>query len=145
MPRHGETRLQADGRSSVNVDITYVGTPRVTGEAAISASVPMLSKLNYPLWAMRMEVILEAYGLLGAIEDENMSRKLDRRAVAVIYSVVPKDVLAQLDNKVTTKETWESLCTMNVGVERVKKAKIQTLKCEFDNKAQEQGASSWTT
>ena len=116
----------------MNVDITYVGTPRVTGGAAISASVPMLSKLNYPLWAMRMEVILEAYSLLGVIEDENVSRKLDRRAMVVIYSAVPEDVRAQLDNKVTTKETWESLRTMNVGVEHVKKAKIQALKSEFE-------------
>ena len=132
MPRHGETTSQADGRSSMNVDITYAGMLRVTGDAAISASIPMLSQLNYPLWAMRMEVLLEAYGLLGAIEDENVSRKLDRRAMSVIYSVVPEDVLAQLDNKVTAKETWESLRTMNVGVERVKKAKIQTLKREFE-------------
>ena len=72
MPRHGETTSQADGRPSMNVDITYSGTPRVTGEAAISASIPMLSKLNYLLWAMRMKVILEAYGLLGAIEDESV-------------------------------------------------------------------------
>ena len=79
-----------------------------------------------------MEVIWEAYGLLGAIEDENVSRKLDRRAMAVIYSAVPKDVLAQLDNNVTAKETWESLRTMNVGMERVKKVKIQTLKREFE-------------
>ena len=118
MSRHGETTSQADGRSSVNVDITYAGSPRVMGEAAISASIPMLSNLNYPLWAMRMEVIFEALGLLGAIEDENVSRKLDCRAMAVIYSVVLEDVLAQLDNKVTAKETWESLRTMNVGVER---------------------------
>ena len=74
MPRHEETTLQADRRSSVNVDITYAGMPRVTGEAAISASVSMLSKLNYPLWAMRMEVILEAYGLLGAIEDKSVEK-----------------------------------------------------------------------
>ena len=50
----------------------------------------------------------------------------------MIYSAVPEDVLAQLDNKATTKETWESLRTKNVGVERVKKAKIQTLKHEFE-------------
>ena len=132
MPRHGETTSQADRRSSVNVDIAYAGMPRVTCEAAISASIPIWSKLNYPLWAMRMEVILEAYGLLGAIEDENVSRKLDRQAMALIYSAVPEDVLAQLDNKVTMKETWESLLTLNVGVERVKKAKIQTFKREFE-------------
>ena len=132
MSRHGETTSQADGRSTVNVDIAYAGTPRVTGEAAISASVPMLSKLNYPLWAMRMEVILEAYGLLGEIEDESVLRNLDRQAMAVIYSAVLEDVLAQLDNKMTAKETWESLRKMNVGVECVKKAKIQILKHEFE-------------
>ena len=36
MPRHGEMTSQADGRSSVNVDIAYAGTPRVTGEATIN-------------------------------------------------------------------------------------------------------------
>ena len=88
MPRHGEKTSQADERSSMNVDIAYAVTSRVTSETAISASVPMLSKLNYPLWAMRMEVILEAYGFLGACEDESVSRKLDRQAMAVIYSPV---------------------------------------------------------
>ena len=68
MPRHGETISQVDGRSSVNVDIAYAGTPRVMGEAAIGASIPMLSKLTYPLRAMRMDVILEAYGLLGRLK-----------------------------------------------------------------------------
>ena len=34
----------------------------------------------------------------------------------MIYSAVSEDVLAQLDKKVTGKETWESLCMMNVGV-----------------------------
>ena len=50
----------------------------------------------------------------------------------MIYSAVLEDVLAQLDNKVTAKETWESLHTMNVGVEHVKKAKIQALKSKFE-------------
>ena len=41
----------------MNVDITYAGTFKVTSEAAINDSVLMLSKLEYPLGAMRMEVI----------------------------------------------------------------------------------------
>ena len=69
----------------MNVDIAYAGMPRIMGEAAISTSIPMFSKLNYHLWAMRMEVILEAYDFLGVIEDENVSRKLDHRAMAVIH------------------------------------------------------------
>ena len=50
----------------------------------------------------------------------------------MIYNVVPEDLLAQLDNKLTMKETWESLCTMNVGMESINKAKIQMLKREFE-------------
>ena len=52
MMRHGEMTSQGDGRSFVNVDIAYAGTPRVTGEAAINASVPMMFKLNYPMWVI---------------------------------------------------------------------------------------------
>ena len=94
MLRHGKMTSQAHGRYYASVDIAYAGTPRITGEAAISASIPMLSKLNYTLWAMMMKVILEAHGLLRAIEDDSVSRKLDCRALAVIYSFVLKDVLA---------------------------------------------------
>ena len=61
-----------------------------------------------------------------------MWRKKDPQALAVIYSAAPDDVVAQLDNKVTAKETWESLRTMNVSVECVEKAKIQMLKREFE-------------
>ena len=81
---------------------------------------------------MRMEVILQSYGLLRVIEDESVSRKVDHQALAVIYNLVVEDVWAQLDNKVMAKQIWESLRTMNVGVESVKKAKIETLKHEFE-------------
>ena len=45
------------------------------------------------------------------------------------------------------KETWESLRTMNVGVERIKKAKIQTLKREFDmlTMQEEESVAKFTT
>ena len=62
----------------MNVDIAYARTLKVTSEAAINDSILMLSKLKYPLWAMRMEVIFEAYSFLGPVEDESMPRKLDR-------------------------------------------------------------------
>ena len=94
---------EAETRSSINVRIAYIGSSRVTGEAVISASFPMLSKLNHPLCAIRMEVTLEAYSLLGAIEGKSVSRKRDRRGLAVIYNVVLEDVLAQLDNKAMKK------------------------------------------
>ena len=61
---------------------------------------------------------------VGMIEDKSLSIELDRQALVVIYCTALEDVLAQLDNKVRTKETWESLCTMNLGIENVKKGKI---------------------
>ena len=63
----GETTSQAEGRSTENVDIAYAGTLDVICEEAMRIYVPMLSKINYPLWAMRMEVTLEANGLLEAV------------------------------------------------------------------------------
>ena len=63
----GETTSQEEGRSTENVDIAYAGTLDVTCEEAMRISVPMLSKINYPLWAMRMEVTLEANGLLEVV------------------------------------------------------------------------------
>ena len=48
-----------------------------------------------------------------------------------IYQAVLEDVLLMLAEKNSAKAAWEKLQTMHVGVERVKEAKVQTLKSEF--------------
>nr|GFA64303.1 hypothetical protein [Tanacetum cinerariifolium] len=45
---------------------------------------------------------------------------------------IPEDVLLMLADKDTAKEAWETLPTMHMGAERVKEAKVQTLRSDFE-------------
>ena len=58
--------------------------------------------------------------------------KKDKMALATIYQGIPEDLLISLAEKKTAKEAWDALKTMFMGVERVKIARIQTLKTEFE-------------
>ena len=53
-------------------------------------------------------------------------------ALAAIYQGVSEDVLLTLAEKDSAKETWEVLKMMHMGAERIKEAKAQTLKTEFE-------------
>ncbi|XP_047322533.1 uncharacterized protein LOC124926366 [Impatiens glandulifera] len=52
--------------------------------------------------------------------------------LATIYQALPEDVLLMVAEKDSAKEAWETLKTMHVGVERVKEAKVQTLRTHFE-------------
>nr|GEW80220.1 zinc finger, CCHC-type [Tanacetum cinerariifolium] len=49
-----------------------------------------------------------------------------------IYQGIPEDLLLSLAEKQTAKDAWETLKTMFMRAERVKTAKVQTLKAEFE-------------
>ena len=66
-----------------------------------------------------MQVHLEAYGLWEAIESDVLLRKKDRQAFLVIFGALSEDIMAQLDIFKTSKETWEFLKTIHMGVARV--------------------------
>ncbi|GJW97952.1 hypothetical protein Tco_0179760 [Tanacetum coccineum] len=53
-------------------------------------------------------------------------------ALAAIYQAIPEDVLLMLADKDTAKEEWETLRTMHMGAKRVKEAKVQTLRSDFE-------------
>lgn len=42
-------------------------------------------------------------------------------------------MLLSLADKDTTKEAWEAIKTMCLGADRVKKARVQTLKADFES------------
>lgn len=58
--------------------------------------------------------------------------KVDKRALAVIYQGIPEDYLLALSEKKTSKEAWNALKMMCLGADKVKAAKAQTLKSEFE-------------
>ena len=102
----------------------------------VGLNYPILSRSNYTAWAIKMQVYMQAQGVWEAIEpaDENtkVEDKKDKYALAVIYQGLSEDILLAVADKKTSKEVWAALKTMCLGADRVKKAKVQTLKGDFE-------------
>ena len=79
------------------------------GEIVVSAPTLKLSKTNYRVWSMTIEVYLESHNLWLAITGENVSKKKDRLALSAIISAVPEDILMILDARKMAKQNWEIL------------------------------------
>lgn len=105
-------------------------------EASVTLHYPMLTSTNYSTWAIKMEALMDAQGVWDAIEPSDgvaVDSKLDKMARACIFKAIPEDVLLQIaKKKKTAKELWESLKTRYLGVDKVQKARVQTLKSEFE-------------
>lgn len=105
-------------------------------EGSMSLQYPMLMKSNYSAWAMKMKVFMQAQGVWDAIEPMNAKaaaeERKDKMAMAAIYQGIPEETLLLLAKKKTAKEAWEFLKTMHLGADRVKIAKVQTLKTVFE-------------
>lgn len=107
-------------------------------ESAISLSYPMLTRANYTAWAIKMKVYMQAHGVWEAVSPKDpetsvVDDKVDKVALAVIYQGIPEDVLLSIADKGTTKEAWDAVKVMCQGAEKVKTAKVQTLKAEFES------------
>ncbi|GKB16092.1 zinc finger, CCHC-type containing protein [Tanacetum coccineum] len=106
-------------------------------DGQITLHYPMLSRNNYAAWAIKMRVFMQAQGVWDAVEPRTSNTvvevKKDKMALAAIYQGIPEDLLLSLAEKKSAKEAWDALKTMFLGADRVKTARIQTLKAEFES------------
>ncbi|XP_074328354.1 uncharacterized protein LOC141666258 [Apium graveolens] len=104
---------------------------------SVGLTYPMLAKGNYTAWALKIKVFMQAQGVWTTVEpsDEKtpIEGKSDKVALAMIYQGIPEEILLSIAGKNTAKEGWEAIKVMCQGAERVKKAKVQTLKAEFES------------
>lgn len=100
----------------------------------VAMHYPMLSDTNYGVWAVKMKIILRHLGVWAAIKGEGSSggEEKDIEALTAISQAVPDAVMMAIADKDTAKEAWEAIEKMNVGEDRVKKARLQALKRQFD-------------
>ncbi|CAH9076959.1 unnamed protein product, partial [Cuscuta europaea] len=102
--------------------------------SSITLKYLMLTKSNYAAWAIKMEVFMVAQGVRDAIEAEGpVDNRRDKMALAAIYQGIGEDVLLQLGAKKTAKEVWNMLKNMNLGADKVKEVRTQTLWREFES------------
>nr|GEU55638.1 zinc finger, CCHC-type [Tanacetum cinerariifolium] len=95
----------------------------------------MLKPSNYSLWAIRMQIILEANGLwemIEPLETTKADNKKDKTAIAFLYQALPEEQLLQITKHKTAKAIWDALKTRHIGEERVQQARLQTLKSDFE-------------
>ena len=108
-----------------------------TKEGIVGLSYPMLTRSNYTTWSLKMKVFMKAQGVWDAIEPKDPKETVDERtvqvALAAIYQGVPEDILLTIAEKETAKEAWDAIKTLCMGAERVREAKVQTLKGEFES------------
>jgi hypothetical protein len=113
------------------------------GENSASTSVvetvgvalyPRLDRKDYGLWAVNMEVAMEAQEIWEAVDlgggkyaKGGAKYRKDRQALTALYSVVPKDVLHHLVGKKSAKDAWEMIEILHQGHARVKEAHLQCL------------------
>ncbi|XP_074351747.1 uncharacterized protein LOC141690888 [Apium graveolens] len=106
-------------------------------EGSLGLNYPMLSKNNYTTWSLKMKVNMEAQGVWEAIESDGKKSQVevrtDKMALAIIYQSIPEEILLSVAEKKSAQEAWEAIKTMCVGADRVKKAKVQTLRAELES------------
>ncbi|XP_057730606.1 uncharacterized protein LOC130945935 [Arachis stenosperma] len=120
-------------------------------ETTLSFQCPQLSKLNYDNWAAQMKVILGAQGVWemvekGYVEPENVDklteaqkeelenkRKKDQCALTIIHQDLDDDMFEKIANITNAKKVWDTLQNSVIGVEKVKKVRLQTLRAEFES------------
>ncbi|XP_071708294.1 uncharacterized protein [Rutidosis leptorrhynchoides] len=91
-----------------------------------------------------MEAILDAHELWESVEPQAgvaVDEKKSKSARAFMFQAIPEDVLLQVSKNKTTKEVWESLKTRYLGAERMQKARLHTLKSEFEGLRMKDGES----
>nr|GEV29365.1 zinc finger, CCHC-type [Tanacetum cinerariifolium] len=103
--------------------------------SATSVQCPMLNNSNFNIWAIRMQVILEANDLWEVVETyrtTQIDNKADKTAIAFIFQALPEDQILQVAKHKSARTVWDALKTRHVGENHVQLAKQQTLKAEFE-------------
>nr|GEW01425.1 hypothetical protein [Tanacetum cinerariifolium] len=101
-------------------------------DTALTFQCPILTSTNYTIWRMRMEVLFGIHGVWGVV-DPCLDDAKKNNIVKGLFQSIPEDLVLQIRNLKTGKETWEAIKTRNLWADRVKEARFQTLITDFEN------------
>ncbi len=96
-----------------------------------SLQTPMLTSKNYTIWVVRVKAILNANNLWEVVEPTEGTSKVDvkkdRTTITYLFQAIPEDMVMQVASHNTAKEIWDALKTRFIGIDRVQKARLQSL------------------
>ena len=98
-----------------------------------AVACPMLTPTNYTVWAMRMKVVLRIHKAWTVIDPgTDACEENDCLAMGLLYQTLPENLIIQIGDQDSAKKLREAVKSRNVGADRVKEARLQTLMSEFD-------------
>lgn len=94
---------------------------------------PMLTSTNYTVGALRMKVVLRIHKVWSEIEPgTSKDEDKDCLAVGLIYQAIFEALVMQIGDVGSAKSLWDAIKTRQIGADRVKEARLQTLATDFD-------------
>ena len=97
----------------------------------------MLTRTNYPEWALVMEVNFQTLRVWDVVQDglsddaDDDEYHDDRQAMAGLLRSVPSELWNTLARKDTVKQAWDAVKHLRIGDERARDASAQQLRREF--------------
>ncbi|GKE11565.1 pol polyprotein [Tanacetum coccineum] len=80
-----------------------------------------------------MEVLLGIHRIWDVIDLGSDDAKNDNIVKGLLFQSIPEDLVLQIGNLKTGKEMWEAIKTHNLGADRMKETRLQTLITKFEN------------
>ncbi|GJT54122.1 kinase-like domain-containing protein [Tanacetum coccineum] len=78
------------------------------------------------------EFFLEYNGVWDVVDPGSDDAKKNNIFKGLLFQSIPQDLILQIGNLKTGKEMWEAIKTRNLGADRVKETRLQTLITEFE-------------
>ncbi|XP_076918078.1 uncharacterized protein LOC143578361 [Bidens hawaiensis] len=104
--------------------------------SSMTYQYPVLTPTNYPLWAVKVKTIMDAYAILEVVEPKALGAAVDqqksKQALAFLFQTIPEDMALQMANYADAKQVWDGLKTRYLGVDRVRTARLATLRRELE-------------
>ncbi|KAG7553438.1 GAG-pre-integrase domain [Arabidopsis thaliana x Arabidopsis arenosa] len=109
-----------------------IPVPARNKESSSSIQCPMLNASNYTVWNMRMKGVLRVHKVWDTIDPGNNDVEKNDLARVLLFQSISEAMILQVGDYETAKEVWNAIKTRNLGADRVKEARLQTLMAEFD-------------
>ncbi|KAI3744492.1 hypothetical protein L1987_57574 [Smallanthus sonchifolius] len=110
---------------------------------SMSYQYPILTPTNYPVWAVKVKSIMDAHGIWETLEPralgEEPDSKKSKQALAFLFQAIPKEMVLQIASYTDPKQVWDGLKTRYLGVNRVRAARLATLKRELESLRMKEG------
>ncbi|XP_076933353.1 uncharacterized protein LOC143599242 [Bidens hawaiensis] len=113
--------------------------------SSMTYQCPVLTPTNYPVWAVKVKTILDAYEILEVVEPRVLGAAVDqqksKQALVFLFQTIPEEMVLQMADYTDAKQVWDGLKTRYLGVDRVRTARLATLGRELEGLRMKEGES----